>query len=229
MNPFIRPQPVAYLCLFAGFASGFLAALIFPRIGWAGFAFQLGQAQNLRSLPSGGLGFLVLVFQIFVRNYAIALLIAAIPLVLLRYTLHYRKRRPYRSGDFGIKLKKEISFVLTIYPLSVIFSYGFIVLGLFLAFVFLRGSFTRLLIWVLYLIPHGFLEIFGLISSASASLVVRDACLGSHGSVLSSLWSRIPRRSYASYLAFLLLIFLFSAILEVYVSQKFMDFARGVF
>ena len=182
----------------------------------------------MRSLPVEGLGPIKLVFQISVRNFVIASLISAIPLILLRYTLYYRKRRPYRSGDFKVKLRKETSFVLTVYPLSVIFFYGFIVLGLFLTFVLLRGSFARLFIWILYLIPHGFLEIFGLVSSASASLVIRDFCLSSHDSVTHNLWARVPKRSYAAFLGFLLLIFLLSAFLEVYVSQRFMELARGM-
>jgi uncharacterized membrane protein SpoIIM required for sporulation len=221
MNPFLRASGTTLKSFFLGLVSGLLFTSLLPRIGDAYFTFQLRQAELLKPVYGPIVGNVRLAFMIFLRNYLIALLIAILPLILVCHTLNYRLSHPFKSADPLTKLRKEINCVLTVYPVAVLFAYGFFVFGVFLAHVFTAGSIGGLLQWILYLIPHGILETFGMILAASSSMAIRDHWLQSPEESPSGFWRVVPKRSYVSYLLFLLIIFLSSAFLETYVSKVF--------
>jgi|GEM_PF-2176877 len=222
-NPFFRLPGMGLKLFILGVASGFLVALALPEVGTATYAFQLAQAARLNVGYVGGAGLMTVASMIFLRNFSVALLIAVIPLILIKHTLSYRKRRPYKSGDRNLKLRNEIYFVLTFYSVSVLFAYGFSVFGLFLAYVFLKDSFKGLLLWVSYLVPHGILETLGIILSASTSIVIGNSWLRNPRPSTNNLWNGISKKDYVCYLLFLLVIFSSSAILETNVSMRFMQ------
>ena len=231
MNPFLRTPKVSLKSFFLGFTFGFLVTLILPEIGEANYAFQLGQVKWLKNAYAGmmgGVDDMCLALTIFSRNFSIALLIAIIPLVLICYTLSYRNRHPFKSGNPQQRSKKEIYFILTMYSIAILFAYGFHVFGLFLAYIFMESSFQGLLRWSLYFVPHGILETLGMVLAASTSIAIRDYWVSNLNRSFTNLWKEIPHRSYVNYLFILLIIFLSSAFLEVYVSRRFMEFVSVI-
>jgi len=206
---------------FLGFVSGFSAALISPELGGAYYTFCLGQANQLNAAYTVAASDVWLTLTIYLRNFSIALLITIFPLLLVYQTLAYRKRYPFKSGNFSQRLKNELHLVLTMYSISILFAYGFAVFGLFLASIFTANSFQGLMQWALYLVPHGILETLGMISSASIGLVVRDNWLRDFDPESRNSWRHVPKRIYAAQLLFLSIILLISAFLEVYVSRGF--------
>jgi len=224
MNPFLRIRKASLAIFFSGLTFGVLLVSILPEAGRVNFLFQLGQVGWLRTAQAGLSGNLILVLMISVRNYAIALLMAVTPIILIAYTLNYRKRRPFGSGDNLQRIVREIKLELTIYPASVLFAYGFVVFGLFLAYVFSMRSLYGLTRWCFYLVPHGIAETAGIILAASTSYVIKDSWLRNPGLSFSAFCQKMPRRSYVNYLVFLMLVFVSSAFLEVFVSRGFTAF-----
>ena len=199
MNPFLRVSKIGLISFFSGFAAGFLVALIFPRIGEANYMFHLGQAGWLKAVyPQPEVYASTISLMIFLRNYSVGLLFAISPLILIYYTAYYRKRYPFRCEDPLSKLSREIYLILTVYPISVLFAYGFAVFGLFLGFILLENSFGELLRWITYLVPHGLIEILGIILAASTSIVIRDICLRNPTESFSNL-KEIPKRGFINF------------------------------
>jgi len=228
MSAFLKIPKLGMQSFFLGFVSGFLAASISPKFGRAYYAFCLGQANQLNAAPGVAASDVWLTLTIYLRNLSIALLITIFPLLLVYQTLAYRKKYPFKSGDFVQRVKSELHVVLTMYSISVLFAYGFAVFGLFLASVFVENSFQGLMQWSLYLVPHGILETLGMISAASTGLVVRDSWLRDFNPEFQNSWRQVPKRIYEDQLLFLLIILLISAFLEVYVSRGFVKFVYEV-
>lgn len=221
MNPFLKPSRTTLTSFVLGLTSGLLFASVLPKVGDAYFTFQLRQAELLKPVNGPIVGNVGIALMIFLRNYSIALLFAVSPLVLVYHTLNYRHRHPFKSAEPLRKLIKEINYILTIYPVAVLFAYGFFVFGIFLAHIFNVGSLWDLLQWILYLIPHGILETFGMILAASSSMPLRDHWLQNLEQSPSGFWRKVPKKEYLTYLLFLSMIFLSSAFLETYVSRAF--------
>jgi len=118
--------------------------------------------------------------------------------------------------------EKEIHLTLTMYSTAILLAYGFFVFGIFLAFVFTRDSFHGLVIWTLYLVPHGVIETLAMIMAMSTGIVVRDSWLKNFDTTISSHWRQVSKRDYASCLVLLIVALLLSAFLEVYVSRDLM-------
>jgi hypothetical protein len=209
------------LSFFLGVGGGFLVALLLPQIARAGYMFQVENVQRL--LIGGGVkGGLWLVFEIFIRNFSIALLLMVLPILLVSHSLAYRKRYRFNSGDPRLRMRSELQLVLTMYSVAILFAYGFFVFGFHLAFVFVESSIQGLMSSILYLIPHGILETFGIASAASTAIIIKNNWIENLGSESSLSWIRVHKNSYANYLLLLLIILLLSAFLEVYVSLSFM-------
>jgi len=223
MNPLLKLPKVSLNSFFLGVASGFSAALILPEFGEAYYKLSLVQAERLKAVFAGASWNVWLTLTIYLRNVAIALLLAIIPLALVYHAIAYRKRYPFKSGDFSQKLIDEIRLTLTLYSISTLFAYGFVVFGLFLAFVFVENSFSGLIRWTLYLMPHGVLETFSMISAASTGIIIREKWLRDFDVRSFSFWKQIPRRDYVTYLLWLSIVLFISALLEVYVSTGLMQ------
>ena len=225
MSSLFKIPGISLKSFFLGFASGFLGGLISPKLGKSYYVFCAGQAEHMQNFFTTG-GDLPLMVIIYLRNFAIASLIAVLPLMLISHTLAYRKRHPFKSGDFHQKLTGEIRLTLTIYSVSILFAYGFAVFGLFLASVFAENSFQGLLRWSLYLVPHGILETLCMISAASVGIVIRDNWLKTFDTKFQYTWKRLPKRCCVSYLVFLSTVLFFAAFLEVYVSRGLNEFVH---
>jgi hypothetical protein len=224
MTPYLRIPSLSLKSFFSGVAIGFLIVLLIHGVGEAWYSYQLRQATGLTTTHAGAFGKTGLVLAIFSRNFSIALLLALLPLMLIYHTLAYRSKRPFRSGDFTQRLTREINFTLTMYSVSVLFIYGAFVFGFFLGFVLSEYSFPRFFHFVLYFVPHGFLETFGILLAASAGIIIRDAWLRHPSEKFSAFWREIPKREYFGSFLFLLVIFFLSAVVEVYFSRGFMKF-----
>lgn len=120
-------------------------------------------------------------------------------------------------------MRKELHITLTMYSTAILLAYGFFVFGIFLASVFTRNSFHGLVIWILYLVPHGILETSAMIMAASTGIAIRDNWLKNYDPTISSHWRQVSKRDYANCLAFLAIVLLLSAFLEVYVSKDLMQ------
>jgi len=228
MTPFLKVPSLSLKSFFSGVAMGFLIVLLLHGVGEAWYSYQLRQTSGLTTTHDGAFGKVSLVLTIFSRNFSIALLLALLPLMLIYHTLVYRSKRPFKSGDFVQRLTKEIHFTLTMYSVSVIFVYGAIVFGFFLAYVLNEYSFPGFLQLVLYLIPHGFLETYGILLAASAGIILRDAWLRNPEQKFSTFWGKISKREYFGSFLFLFVILFLSAVVEVYFSRGFMKFSYGI-
>ena len=227
MNQFLRMRSFAVMLFLIGVGAGFVITLMIPEIGRLYFAFQLRQVEQLTRIYPGVVGNLWMAVNVFLRNLSIAFLMALLPVLLVYQTLAYRKRYPYKSGDHRTKMREELHLTLTMYSTSILLTYGFFVFGIFLAFVFTLDSFHGLVIWVLYLVPHGILETSAMIMAGSTGIVIRDCWLKNFDPTISSHWEQVSKRGYTTYLVFLLVVLLMSAFLEVYVSRNLMQLLVG--
>jgi hypothetical protein len=208
---------------FIGVGAGFLITLTIPELGRLYYAFQVRQAEQLTRIYPGVVGNPWMTLNIFLRNLSIACLMALLPVLLVHQTLAYRKRYPYKSADHRTMMRKELHITLTMYSTAILLAYGFFVFGIFLASVFTRDSFHGLVIWILYLVPHGILETSAMIMAASTGIAIRDNWLKNYDPTISSHWRQVSKRDYANCLAFLAIVLLLSAFLEVYVSKDLMQ------
>ena len=223
---FLKIPRSCLLSFFLGVGGGFLIALLLPQIAVAGHMFQVENVQRL-VIMRGVKGDLWLVFEIFFRNFSIALLLTIFPILLVSHSLVYRKRYRFKSGDPKLRMRSELQLVLTMYSVAILFAYGFFVFGFHLAFVFMENSTQGLLSSILYLVPHGILETFCIASAASTAIIIRNSWIENLGSGSPLSWVRVHKKSYANYLFLLLTILLLSAFLEVYVSLAFMKSITG--
>ena len=228
MNQFLRMRSFAVMLFLIGVGAGFVITLMIPEIGRLYFAFQLRQAEQLTRIYPGVVGNLWMALNIFLRNLSIAFLMALLPVLLVYQTLAYRKRYPYKSGVHRTEMKNEVHLTLTIYSTAILLAYGFFVFGIFLAFVFTRDSFNGLVIWIIYLVPHGILETSAMIMAASTGIVIRDSWLKNFDTTISSHWRQVSKRDYAICLVLLVVVLLASAFLEVYVSKDLMQFLANM-
>jgi Stage II sporulation protein M len=222
MNQFLRIRSYALTLFFMGVGFGFVTTLVVPEIGRHYFAFQLQQVEQFAGIHQGVSANLWMAMSLFLRNLSIAFLIALLPLVLVYQTLAYRKRYPYKSSDYHAEIRKELHLTLTMYSTAVLVAYGFFVFGIFLAYIFIQDSFHGLMIWILYLVPHGVLEISAMIIAASTGIVIRDSWLNDFDTNITSHWRRVSKRNYATCLIILTVVLLASAFLEVYISRQLM-------
>jgi len=216
------------MLFFIGVGAGFVITLIIPELGRLYFTFQLQQVEQLMRIYPGVAENLWMAVNIFLRNLSIAFLMALLPVLLVYQTVAYRKRYPYKSGDHRVEMKNEVNLTLTIYSTAILLVYGFFVFGIFLAFVFTRDSLNGLVIWIIYLVPHGILETSVMIMAASTGIVIRDSWLRNFDTTISSLWRQVSKRDYAIYLVLLVVVLLASAFLEVYVSKGLMQFLANM-
>jgi len=228
MNQFLRIRGFAVMLFLIGVGAGFAITLMIPEIGRLYFAFQLQQVEQLTSIDPGVVGNLWMALNVFLRNLSVASLIALLPVLLVYQTLAYRKRYPYKSADHRAEMKKEIHLTLTMYSTAILLAYGFFVFGIFLAFVFTRDSFHGLVIWTLYLVPHGVIETLAMIMAMSTGIVIRDSWLKNFDTTISSHWRQVSKRDYASCLVLLIVALLLSAFLEVYVSRDLMRLLANI-
>ena len=223
MNQFLRIRSFAVILFLIGVGTGFVITLMIPEIGRLYFEFQLRQVEQLTRIYPGVAGNLWMALTVFLRNLSIAFLMALLPVLLVYQTLAYRKRYPYKSADLRTEMRKEVHLMLTMYSTAILLAYGFFVFGIFLASVFTRDSFHGLVIWILYLLPHGILETSAMIIAASTGIVIRDSWLKNFDPTISSHWRQVSKRDYATCLVFLLIVLFASAFLEVYVSKDLME------
>lgn len=223
MNQFLRIRNFALKLFFSGVGAGFLITLTIPELGRFYYAFQVRQAEQLTRIYQGVTGNLWMTLSIFLRNLSIACLMTLLPVLLVYQTRAYRKRYPYKSGAQRTMMRKELHITLTMYSAAILFAYGFFVFGIFLASVFTSDSFHGLVIWILYLVPHGILETTAMIMAASTGIAIRDSWLRNYDLAISGHWRRVCNRDYAYCLAFLMIVLLLSAFLEVYVSKDLMQ------
>ncbi|MCX6658931.1 MAG: stage II sporulation protein M [Candidatus Bathyarchaeota archaeon] len=228
MTPFLKVPGLSLKSFFSGVAMGFFIVLLLRGVGEAWYSYQVRQISGLTTTHAGAFGKAGLVLAIFSRNFSITLLLTLLPLILMYHTLVYRSKRPFKSGDFAQRLAQEIHFTLTIYSVSVVFVYGAVVFGFFLAYVLNEYSFPGLFQLILYFIPHGFLETYGILLAASAGIIMRDAWLRNPEARFSAFWRKISKREYFGSFLFLLVILFLSAVVEVYFSRGFMKFSYGV-
>ncbi len=224
MNQFLTIRGLALKVFFGGIGSGFIIASMIPDLARIYFAFQVRQVEQLAKVCPGTLAGPWIASIIGLRNLSIACLMALLPVLLIYQTRAYRKRYPYKSGDYSTKLREELHPLLTMYSVSILFAYGFFVFGLFFASVYAQGSFSELLKWILYLIPHGILETSAMIVAGSTGFIVRDSWIEGFGSTSSSHATQKCKRDYATSLILLSIVLILSAFLEVYVSKDFMEF-----
>ena len=223
LNPFLRIPRIGLIIFFTGFSAGFILTLLLPEIGKANYAFQINQANWLKTLYTGkerDLHFISLI--IFLRNLMIALLLAISPLVLIQYILKYRSNNNFKN-DHLQKLKSEISKLLSLYSLSVLFTYGFLVYGLFFGFILIEKSVHEFVLWLIYFIPHGILETLGIILAASTALIMRNIWLKNPENNFQIFWKKIPNIVYIKYLIILITIILISSLIEVNISNKLLE------
>jgi uncharacterized membrane protein SpoIIM required for sporulation len=224
MHPFLRIPKSCLITFFLGALFGFSICLVFPGFGKAGYAFQLQQANWLGGAYSGVVQQFRFTSMIYLRNCLIAILIAILPFALLQHALAYRRKHPFKSTDFNLALRNEIHVSLTMYSIATLFAYGFFVFGLFLGSVFALDSFRGLLQWSVYLVPHGILETFVIISAASRGILIRDDWLRNFNPLFPDSLKPLPWRGYLGYLFTIAILLIFSSFLEVYVSRGFVDF-----
>lgn len=151
----------------------------------------------------------------------IALLFAISPLVLIQYILKYRSKHHFEYEHLQ-KLGKEIYRLLTLYSLSVLFMYGFLVYGLFFGFILIEQSVHGLIRWLIYFIPHGIIETLGIIIAASTGLIIRNIWLKHQETNYKIFWKKIPSINYIKYLIILIIIFLISSLIETNITNKFL-------
>ena len=158
MNPVLRMPKIGLIIFFIGLSIGFFLTLLLPEIGTANYVFQMNQANWLKTFYTGKeVDTYFISLMIFIRNFMIASLFTVSPLVLIQYILKYRIKHQFESEHMH-KLGNEISRLLTLYSLSVLFIYGFFVYGLFFGFILIQKSVYGLTQLLIYLIPHGILE-----------------------------------------------------------------------
>ncbi len=228
MNQFLRIRSFAVMLFLIGVGTGFIITLMIPEIGRLYFAFQLQQVEQLTKIYPGVVENLWMALIVFLRNLSIAFLMALLPLLIVYQTLAYRKRYPYKSTDLRTEMRKEVHLTLTMYSTAILLAYGFFVFGIFLASVFARDSFHGLVIWILYLLPHGVLEISAMIIAASTGIVIRDSWLKNFDTTISSHWRQVSKRDYVTCLVILIVALLVSAFLEVYVSKGLMELLANI-
>ncbi len=183
----------------------------------------MNQANWLKALDTGkNLDMHFMSLMIFIRNFMIALLFAISPLVLIQYILKYRSKHQFKSEHMQ-KLENEISRLLSLYSLSVLFMYGFLVYGLFLGFILLQRSFHGLVLWLIYLIPHGILETLGIILAASTSLILKNIWLMNTHISFTIFWKKNLKNNYMQFIIILTFIFIISSFIEIFISNTFME------
>ncbi len=224
MNPFLKIPRISLIIFFIAFSLGFLLTLLLPEIGKANYEFQMSQANWLKTFYTGKItDMFFLSLTIFIRNFMIAFLFAVSPLVLIRYILKYRSKNQFKSEHLQ-KLGNEISQLLTLYSLSVLFIYGFLVYGLFFGFIFIEKSVGGLVQWFIYLIPHGILETVGIILACSTGLIIRNIWLINPKISFLEFWKKILSDDYIKYIMILGIIFFISGFIEVYISNIFLEY-----
>ncbi|WP_455279729.1 stage II sporulation protein M [[Eubacterium] cellulosolvens] len=223
MNNFLKISRIGLAIFFIGFSIGFALTLLLPDIGRANYAFQMNQANWLKTLYTGKeVDLYFISMMIFLRNLLIALLFAISPLVLIQYILRYRSKHQFEYDHLN-KLCNEVYWLLTLYSLSILFMYGFIVYGLFFGFILIEKSIYGFIQWLIYLIPHGILETLGIILAASTGLIIRNIWLRNPVKSFQIFWNKIPSIDYIKYLLILMIIFLISSLIEVNISNTFMQ------
>jgi uncharacterized membrane protein SpoIIM required for sporulation len=223
LNPFFKFSRIGLIVFFIGFSIGFILTSLLPGIGKSNYAFQMNQANWLKTFYTGkevDLYFISL--MIFLRNLMIALLFAISPLVLIQYILKYRSKHQFEYEHLQ-KLGKEIYRLLTLYSLSVLFMYGFLVYGLFFGFILIEQSVNGLIQWLIYFIPHGIIETLGIIFAASTGLIIRNIWLINPEINYKLFWKKIPSINYMKYLIILIIIFFISSLIEVNITNKFVE------
>ena len=223
LNPFLKFSRLGLVVFFIGFSIGFILTSLLPEIGKANYAFQMNQANWLKTFYTGkevDLYFISL--MIFLRNLMIALLFAISPLVLIQYILKYRSKYQFEHEHLE-KVGNEISRLLNLYSLSVLFIYGFLVYGLFFGFILIEQSFHGLTRWLIYFIPHGIIETLGIILAASTGLIIRNIWLKNPETVYKIFWKKIPSNNYIKYLIILIIIFFISSLIEGNITNKFVE------
>ena len=223
MNPFFKFSRLGLVVFFLGFSIGFVLTLLLPEIGKANYDFQVNQANWLKTFYTGkevDLYFISL--MIFFRNLIIALLFAISPLVLMQYILKYRSKHQFEYDHLD-KLGIEIYRLLTLYSLSVLFMYGFLVYGLFFGFILIEYSTHDLIRWLIYFIPHGIIETLGIILAASTGLIMSNIWLKTPEETFKIYWNKIPSINYIKYLIILIIIFLISSLIEVNISNILLE------
>jgi uncharacterized membrane protein SpoIIM required for sporulation len=122
------------------------------------------------------------------------------------------------------KLGNEISRLLTLYSLSVLFIYGFFVYGLFFGFILIQKSVYGLTQLLIYLIPHGILETLGIILAASTSLILKNIWLMNPQISFKIFWKKLPSNNYLRFIVILIFIFIISGFIEVNITNTFMEY-----
>ena len=223
MNPFLRIPKIGLIIFFIGLSIGFFLTLLLPEIGTANYVFQMNQANWLKTFYTGKeVDTYFISLMIFIRNFMIASLFTVSPLVLIQYILKYRSKHQFESEHMH-KLGNEISQLLTLYSLSVLFMYGFLVYGLFFGFIFIQKTFHGLAQWLIYLIPHGILETLGIILAASTSLILKNIWLMNPEKSFQIFWKKIPPMDYIKFIIILTFIFIISSLIEVNISNTFIE------
>jgi uncharacterized membrane protein SpoIIM required for sporulation len=223
LNPFLKFSKIGLIVFFIGFSIGFILTSLLPEIGKANYAFQMNQVNWLKTFYTGKEADLYFIsLMIFLRNLMIALLFAISPLVLIQYILKYRSKNQFEYEHLQ-KLGKEIYRLLTLYSLSVLFMYGFLVYGLFFGFILIEQSVHGLIQWLIYFIPHGIIETLGIIFAASTGLIIRNIWLKNPEINYKLFWKKIPSINYIKYLIILTIIFFISSLIEVNITNKFVE------
>lgn len=224
MNPFLRIPRIGLIIFFIGLSIGFFLTLLLPEIGTANYAFQMNQADWLKTFYTvKEMDMYFISLMIFIRNFSIALLFAVSPLVLILYILKYRSRHQFKSEHMQ-KLGNEISRLLTLYSLSVLFMYGFFVYGLFFGFILIQKSVYGLTQLLFYLIPHGILETLGIILAASTGLILKNIWLMNPQISFKIFWKKLPSNNYFKFIVILIFIFIISGFIEANITNTFMEY-----
>jgi len=224
MNPFLRIPRIGLIIFFIGLSTGFFLTLLLPDIGTANYVFQMNQADWLKTFYTGKeIDTYFISLMIFIRNLSIALLFAVSPLVLILYTLKYRSKHQFKSENMQ-KLGNEISRLLSLYSLSVLFIYGFFVYGLFFGFILIQKSVHGLTQWMIYLIPHGILETLGIILAASTGLILKNIWLTNPQLSFKIFWKNLPSKNYLEFIIVLIFIFMISGFIEVNITNIFLEY-----
>lgn len=223
LNAFLKISRIGLVIFFIGFSIGFVLTLLVPEIGKANYVFQMNQANWLKTLYTGKQVDLYFIsMMIFLRNVLIALLFTISPMLLIQYILKYRSKHPFEL-DHLQKLRNEIYRLLTLYSLSILLMYGFLVYGLFFGFILIEKSVYGLIQWLIYFIPHGILETLGIILAASTGIIIRNIWLRNPENSFQIFWNKIPSIEYIKYILILTIIFFISSLIEVNISNVFMQ------
>ncbi len=81
---------------------------------------------------------------------------------------------PYLIAQSCINENRNPKNFLVLFTVFSIFTYGFFPYGLFIGYLYLKHSFSYLLKWMLYFIPHGILETVIILSAGSTGMMIYE-------------------------------------------------------